>query len=103
MANWDRFVVTSLGRVIINGKKELDIIEFPNGRKYFLDKKVIINKEILTTLKSYTQEDLKKEDFIYPIYSQVGHEEDEKRGITARITDPKTLGEVIRQIEESML
>ena len=103
MTAWDKFIVTSSGKAIINGSIELDILELQNGRKYFLDKDIIANKEILTGLKNYTQEDLKKKDFKYPIYSQVGHIAGDKNGITIRITDPKTLNEVIKEIEESAL
>jgi hypothetical protein len=103
MAEWDKFVINESGKVTIHDNINLDILKFPNGRKYFLDKEILMDGEILTKLKKYTQEDLKKKDFKYPIYSQVGHVAGDKSGITIRITDPKTLNEVIKEIEESVL
>ena len=103
MAEWDRFVINEHGKAVINGNTALDILELSNERKYFLNKEVIVKKEILTTLKNYTNEELKKKDFEYPIYSQVGHTADNKSGITMKITDPNTLSSVIQEIEESVL
>ena len=102
MAAWDKFVVTSSGKATINGSIELDILELQNGRKYFLDKDIIANKEILTGLKNYTQEDLKKKDFKYPIYSIIGDDGKETFWIGANIDDPSKLLIVIKEIEDNL-
>jgi hypothetical protein len=102
MAEWDRFLINQPGKAIVNNNKEFDILELPSGR-YFLNKEVIATKEVLTKLKNYTQDDLKKEDSEYSIYVAVGHYKDNKGGITTKITDPKTLSKIIQEIEKSLI
>ncbi|MCX6750810.1 MAG: hypothetical protein NTZ83_05105 [Candidatus Pacearchaeota archaeon] len=102
MADWNHFVINQPGKAIIDNKFEFDILELPSGR-YFLNKEVVATKEVLTKLKNYTQNDLKREDSEYPIYIAVAHYEDNKGGTTTKITDPKTLSTIIQEIEESLI
>ncbi|MEK6832987.1 MAG: hypothetical protein AABY32_02975 [Nanoarchaeota archaeon] len=97
----DKFIIDKSGKAIIDGKIELDIVEFQSGR-YFLDKKIVTTNKILAKLKNYTSDELKK-DSAYPIYVMVGHTADKKSGITTRITDSKTLNNIIKEIEESLI
>lgn len=100
--NWDQFVIDKPGKAIVNNTTEFDILELPSG-KYFLNKEVIITKEVLTKLKNYTPEGLKK-DSEYPIYVLVGsYIENDKTGTTTRLTDVKRLNKIIQEIEESLI
>ena len=98
----DKFMLAKKDKAIMNGIKKVDILELPSG-KYFLDKEVVATPEVLTMLKNYTQEELKKKDFKYPIYSQVGHNDKKTFWIGANITDPKTLSGVIQEIENNLI
>jgi hypothetical protein len=98
---WDKFVIYEPEKVIINENEKLDILELPSG-KYFLNKKDFTTKEVLTILKTYTSDDLKN-DFLYPIYTMVGHTVNGKEGITTRITNPKRLNNIIEEIEENLI
>ena len=101
MAEWDKFVINDSGKAIINNKKEFDILKLPSGR-YFLNKEVIATKEVLTKLKSYSPDEIKK-DLLYPIYKLIGITKDSKEGITTKITDKKALSTIIQEIEESLI
>ncbi len=99
--DWNKFEVAESGKVIIDGEIELDIVEFQSGR-YFLNKELFTNKQVLAKLKNYTADELKK-DSKYPLYIAVGHTEDGKRGITTKITDSKRLNEIVKEIEENLI
>jgi hypothetical protein len=98
----DKFVLAEKDKAIMNGVKKLDILELPSG-KYFLDKEVIATTEVLTMLKSYTQEDLKKKDFKYSIYSVIADDGKDTFWIGSNIEDPSKLLTVIKEIEKGLI
>jgi hypothetical protein len=97
----DKFALADQDKVIMNGVKKLDILKLPSGQ-YFLDKNLITTPEVLTMLKSYTKEDLKKKDLKYPIYSIVGYNDKRTFWLGANIDDPSKLLTVIKEIEDSL-
>lgn len=93
MADWDRFVIDDYGKATLTIK--LDVLELPSGT-YFL------KRSSLKKLKNCAPEDLKNGS-VYNIYEMIGHTADGHKGITERVTDPKTLIKIIKEFEEKKL
>lgn len=79
----DKFRINEYGKVIVtreDGKKaekELDVLRFPDGKKY------IVDKDYLRRLEEFTPETLQNA----PIYLWIGANHDENYGVTGDIHD----------------